>query len=182
MSDLFQDRGAGLDDPLFMSTPRQHVSLLGRQLLRTSTFDPLHQQLFFDGVARSLIACLQQRGSGNWKPRKSPRAFDGNQFARCVDFAEALTDRELDIAAWSAVLDLSPAEFSRRFHVTTGKSPYRWFLDRRLDRAKEKLRSGSQNLATLAKSLGFASQSHFTEAFRRYTGMTPGRWRATYSR
>ena len=33
----------------------------------------------------------------------SPRAFDGIEFARCVDFAEALTDQELDIAAWSAV-------------------------------------------------------------------------------
>ena len=180
MSDLFQDRGAGLDDPLFMSTPRQHVSLLSRQLLRTSTFDPLHQQLFFDGVARSLIACLQQRGSGNWKPRKSPRAFDGIEFARCVDFAEALTDQELDIAAWSAVLDLSPSEFSRRFRVTTGKSPYRWFLDRRLDRAKNALQVGAQNLALLARSLGFASQSHFSEAFRRYTGMTPSHWRATH--
>ena len=181
MSELFQDSGVRLDDPLFMSTPRQHVSLLGRQLLRVSNFDPLHEQLFLDGVARSLIACIQQRGSGNWKPRTSPRAFDGIEFARCVDFAEALTDEALDIAAWSAALDLSPAEFSRRFRGTTGKSPYRWFLDRRLDRAKEELTGGGRDLATLADTLGFASRSHFSEAFRRYTGMTPGRWRAAHA-
>ena len=49
---------------------------------------------------------------------------------------------------------------------------------RRVERAKELLRHGDDTLAAIAAAVGFADQSHFTAAFRRETGLTPGRFRA----
>jgi len=40
------------------------------------------------------------------------------------------------------------------------------------------LRRGEGSLADVAAATGFADQSHFTAAFRRETGTTPGHFRA----
>jgi AraC-like DNA-binding protein len=44
--------------------------------------------------------------------------------------------------------------------------------------AKAYLRDQALGLAEIAFLLGFADQSAFTRAFKRWTGVTPGRWRA----
>jgi len=46
-----------------------------------------------------------------------------------------------------------------------------------VERAKALLQHGEENLAEVAVVVDFADQSHFTAAFRRETGTTPGRFR-----
>ena len=47
----------------------------------------------------------------------------------------------------------------------------------RLDRAQQLLVQTEMNLAGVAESLGFTSQSHFSRAFRSYAGCTPSDYR-----
>ncbi len=65
------------------------------------------------------------------------------------------------------------AIFKKAEHTTI----YRYLVDLRLRRAASLLR-GCDDLTTLALNLGFASQSHFTNAFRRWAGCPPGQHRA----
>ena len=51
-----------------------------------------------------------------------------------------------------------------------------------IERAKALLRAGEAGLAAVAAAAGFADQSHFTAAFKRETGTTPGRFRAETGR
>ena len=48
---------------------------------------------------------------------------------------------------------------------------------RRLEAARVALRDPDRSLSEIALTLGFSSQSHFTQAFRRQTGLTPGAYR-----
>jgi AraC family chemosensory pili system transcriptional regulator ChpD len=54
--------------------------------------------------------------------------------------------------------------------------PLAWALDRRLIEARRRLR-GAESLAAIALDLGFADQAHFTRAFRKVSGLTPGAYR-----
>ena len=63
------------------------------------------------------------------------------------------------------------------FKRTMGAAPHRYVLERRMDRAKEMLRSSGASLVDISLSLGFCSQSHFTNTFRRMVGATPGEFR-----
>lgn len=99
------------------------------------------------------------------------------ELRRALDYAEANLGGGLRLEGWAAELGLSTAAFARRFRVATGRTPYAWVLDRRIAKAKELLREADVPLADVALRIGYCSQSHFTEAFRRREGSTPATWR-----
>ena len=72
---------------------------------------------------------------------------------------------------------MSAPHFSKCFKMSTGLPPYRWLLKRRIEWAKELLRSSSATIADVSLICGFAEQSHFTNKFRKEVGMAPGTWR-----
>jgi AraC-like DNA-binding protein len=43
--------------------------------------------------------------------------------------------------------------------------------------AAERIRSGGNSLAAIAADVGYDSEAAFNRAFKRVTGVTPGRWR-----
>jgi AraC-like DNA-binding protein len=50
-------------------------------------------------------------------------------------------------------------------------------MQTRIRKAKTLLADVQMPLSAIALELGFADQSHFTKAFRRGSGITPGEWR-----
>jgi AraC family transcriptional regulator len=70
-----------------------------------------------------------------------------------------------------------PAHFAVVFRRHFGCSLGEYSRRRRLDRARRRMADADVPLSQVALELGFADQSHFTRTFKRYTGMTPGRYR-----
>ncbi|MET0545216.1 MAG: AraC family transcriptional regulator [Caulobacterales bacterium] len=77
----------------------------------------------------------------------------------------------------SAQAGITPSHFCRVFRKATGISPHQYVMKTRLDRAQQMLTQSDLGLSTIADFLGFASQSHFTRAFRNYVGETPSDFR-----
>jgi AraC family transcriptional regulator len=99
------------------------------------------------------------------------------EFSRSARFADVNVSGRLDLATWAAELNMTSNEFGRRFRLKTGVSPYHWLLDLRIDRATMLLENSTLSLAEIALQVGFSSQSHFTDVFRRRCGIAPGHWR-----
>lgn len=153
--------------------PNPQVERLTSALLGYPEIDESQRPLFLEGVTMALLALA-------FAPRRATRARLGlseSALLRCIDFAEANLGEKVDLATWAAALDLPSGEFVRRFQHTTQAAPYTWFLNLRIDRAKLLLQNPDVDLAQVAFRVGFSSQSHFSEAFRRRTGISPGKWR-----
>jgi AraC family transcriptional regulator len=73
----------------------------------------------------------------------------------------------------AAQAGVSPPHFCRVFKKATGVSPHQYVMRARLDRAQQMLQQSDAPMSTIADALGFASQSHFTRAFRQFAGETP---------
>lgn len=84
---------------------------------------------------------------------------------------------ELKLGELASVCGLSKSYFVTAFRVATGLTPHQWVISRRIERAREKLRTPDISLADVAIGCGFADQSHFTRTFTRITGVSPGAWR-----
>lgn len=97
---------------------------------------------------------------------------------RIDDWIEAHLDEAIRLADLAALSNLSPFHLHRMFRASRGMPLHAWITGQRIDRAKSLLR-GSDPLVQIALACGFASQSHFTRAFRSGTGTTPAAWRAT---
>ena len=75
---------------------------------------------------------------------------------------------------------LSPCHFKRVFKEYTGKTPHRYLLEVRLEKAKELLIKKENSIEDTARLCGFINSGHFAVAFKRNTKMTPSEYRKRY--
>ncbi|WP_306028292.1 helix-turn-helix domain-containing protein [Stappia sp. MMSF_3263] len=95
-----------------------------------------------------------------------------------LEFIEENIGRNISLAELAGVLQLSVFHFSRKFSKEFGCSPYAYVLRKRVEHAKQQLRSGSAPLKVVAADCGFADQSHMTRLFRRFLNVTPAEYRS----
>jgi AraC-like DNA-binding protein len=66
---------------------------------------------------------------------------------------------------------------SRLFSGVEGKSIERYFILQKIERAKELIVYGEQNLSEIAFELGYSSQQHFSRQFKKETGLSPSHFK-----
>jgi AraC family transcriptional regulator len=104
-------------------------------------------------------------------------ALPGFKLKQVTDWIDAHLDEEFDLDALAAKAGLSKFHFHRLFKQATGVSPGKYQLNARIDEARRRLRETKQSVVAIALDLGFSSPSHFAQAFRRETRMTPSEYR-----
>ena len=66
---------------------------------------------------------------------------------------------------------------AERFNALLGRPPIEYVTSWRIQLATDRLRHGRDSIATVAADVGYESEAAFNRAFKRATGITPGRWR-----
>jgi AraC family transcriptional regulator len=137
-----------------------------------------NNSLLVDHIALSLQSHLYQAYSAT--PPSGRRARGGLapwQESRAKEAMDADLDKEITIARLAHDCRLSASQFGRAFRQSTGCTPHRWRLQRRVERAQDLLLTSDKTLAQIASSCGFFDPSHLTRAFRQIVGTSPGLWR-----
>lgn len=138
--------------------------------------------LMIDGILRAISSILV-RGDPPANPGFADRVHISRaKLNRVIEFVEARLDQEMSLYDLAKIAELSPFHFSRVFKLTTGETSYHFVCSRRLARAQQLLTESDIALAELALACGFASQSHFTAAFSKAFGTSPGRYRRARAR
>ena len=74
---------------------------------------------------------------------------------------------------------MSRTTFASRFKTAAGVAPLTYLTEWRMRLAQRALREENAPIATLAQSLGYTSESAFSNAFKRVTGTSPNTYRIT---
>ncbi len=77
---------------------------------------------------------------------------------------------------------LSVSYISRLFHSTTGVTVSEYIMAKRVEAAENMLRYTDYTAVEIGNFLAFSSHSHFISVFKKYTGLTPSRYRERYFR
>lgn len=96
-----------------------------------------------------------------------------NPVSAVLDYVRAHLSQPLTVADMADQVSLSPSAFAHLFRDITGKAPYQFLKEMRLDRARELLIDGNLAVARVSKEVGYASVSHFISEFRSRFGVTP---------
>lgn len=108
-------------------------------------------------------------------PRRKLSARAWTAVGKTRDFLDANIQQGVAATDLETVGGMARYELARQFRACLGTSPYRYLVQRRLDRAR-RLMLGGATLADAALMSGFADQSHMTRHFKKTYGVPPGRW------
>jgi AraC family transcriptional regulator len=139
------------------------VELRTQDDLKTMAIEGLSLELF-SAAARSIAGANGHRRAPAW--------------LNTVDeFLVESFFRPLTIAEIAAVVHVHPAHLARVFRTHYGETIGHRIRRLRLDWAIGQLVEGELPLRDIATQAGFAHQSHFTRAFKAYTGWSPALYR-----
>lgn len=109
---------------------------------------------------------------------------DKNLYASLFDFVEPWKIDILDYMNENYMYDLSLREiagytgrslatFKRDFAKVSNLPPQKWLIRRRLEAARQLLRSGGKKVTDICYTVGFRNLSHFSKAYKETYGCSP---------
>ena len=122
-----------------------------------------------------VLAAPHANGSASIK--KLPSAMPVLRLNRVTAFVDANIALDLCVPTLATVAGMSPYYFSRVFKQSTGITPHRYVLQRRMEQAKRLLEKKRLSVLRVAHQVGFTDQSQFTRAFHKIVGTTPSDYR-----
>ena len=128
-------------------------------------------QLLFVQVLRAHIAGAGAIPSG-WL-----RALGDEQLAPALRVMHGDPARRWTLAELAKASAMSRTSFAVRFKAIIGVAPITYLTRWRISLAQKRLRSDDTSVADIGESLGYASESAFSNAFKRVTGQAPRRYR-----
>jgi AraC-like DNA-binding protein len=90
---------------------------------------------------------------------------------------DAVQGAPMDLTAMAEQAGMTRFAFLRAFRRLAGVTPWRYAMDRRLNRAKELLLDSRLPVKTIAYQCGFTDADYFSRLFRKETGITAREFR-----
>ena len=149
---------------------------LVRAITRESAAWDASSPILAEGLCLELIAAAD---------RKTTVSRSGSVPRWLTQAQELLTDRccePLTIRGVAKDVGVHPAHLTRSFSRCFRRSPGEHLRRSRVARAAALLLETELPLVEIALSCGFADQSHFTNVFRRYKGLSPAAFRGCKTR
>jgi len=102
---------------------------------------------------------------------KAPDVYE--RLCRARDFIDLCYDLPLNLDDISSHACFSRYHFLRLFRQTFNKTPHRYLVERRLDKAKELLSSNDLRVTDVCFEVGFQSLGSFSTLFHKHVGHAP---------
>jgi AraC family transcriptional regulator len=148
-----------------------HIAMLLLAELRSGG---IMGQLYVESLTQVLVVHLLRHYSTFTQTITSEnRRLTHTQVQQAIDFIHTHLGQDLSLGQIAEVINISPTYFASLFKRATGTSPHQYVIQQRVERAKLMLSKTDLAIADIALQVGFSSQSHLTQQFKRLTGMTP---------
>jgi len=134
-------------------------------------------RLYAESLSLAFAARLNGIAREN-RGRYSAEEGLGRQRAKLLqDFVDASLAEDLSVADLARLVGISPSRFASLFRTSFSMPVHRYVVNRRIERAMCMLSMDGHRNADIAAACGFASESHFSDVFKRMTGTTPRNYR-----
>ncbi|MDR2981107.1 MAG: AraC family transcriptional regulator [Puniceicoccales bacterium] len=110
-----------------------------------------------------------------------PTVTQHKGLARALSEIDRNFHRNLSVAHLAGIAGVSPGHFGKLFQAEKNMSPRDYWMEKRIEAAKDVLANTDRSVTDIALDLGFASSQHFAREFKSITGQTPSDYRGRVS-
>ena len=150
--------------------------------LMLALIDQAHGARLAQVVANAFVHGRPRAPETLQRPDLSRTGDDQTVYRRAIRLMAANIAFPLCIADICAELTTSRRRLERAFANQIGRSPAAYYVDIRLQTAREQLFYSSNPVAHIAEVAGFQSNAHFCRAFRKHFGASPTAIRNEFNR
>ncbi len=124
------------------------------------------------------ISCIFKELSKEYYKKEDTNISQDEKYERIVKYVKENYDNpNISISNISVVLEMSISSISRLFKKNMGMGFLDYIHKLRIEKAKELMRSTDMNLKDIAEKVGYYNDVAMIRAFKRYEGVTPGKFR-----
>lgn len=125
--------------------------------------------------AAELLLCDRMRGSREQQriPLRQKLGSAQPKLSQIVAIMEANLEEPLELDELAQLNEVSVRQLERLFHKYLQRTPSQYYLELRLNRARDLLLRSESQIREIALSCGFASPAHFSKCYSRFFGCSP---------
>lgn len=172
---LIERTDEGKVGAVLTSTVREILALAETAAPGTELMLGRLMELLFVEVLRRYAERLPRDANGWFAALNDPIV------SRALQLVHREPARRWTVDSLARVAGTSRSVLAERFSAVMGQAPIEYVTGWRMQLAADRLRNSDDSMAEIAAGVGYESQAAFNRAFKRVTGMAPGRWRAGIS-
>jgi AraC family transcriptional regulator len=143
---------------------------VAREIASEITRDQFVDSFTLDGLIQDFLAGVRTA---------TPRPVDSTRVGALVEWIANEPLRQWRLSDAAQMVGLHPTHLARAFRQWTGQSIGAFRRTHLMVQLSMTLCSTDDRLADIASEFGFSDQAHMSRAFKRHTGLAPGKyWRA----
>ncbi len=108
-----------------------------------------------------------------------PKTYIGAQLKQSKDFIDRHFAENISLTQMAAAACCSRYHYIRLFKKYYGRTPHQYLSEKRLSYAKKMLQQG-KSFAEVCTELNVGSSTSFSGLFKKFTGLSPQRYREKY--
>ncbi len=159
------------------ATPDPLVLQIGLGIKNVLENNPSRSRLYAETMVNALMVHLLQNYSAR-KPKIKQyiNGLSQRQLTQVVEYIRNHLEQDLGLNELANLLHMSPHYFCHLFKQSMGMTPHQYIIQTRVNRAKELLLTRKYSIAEVSLIVGFANQSHLNRYFKKFLGVTPGKF------
>ncbi len=124
-----------------------------------------------------VISLLRTLKSNLPSPITEKNYTERDNINKAINFIRDNYNKSFSLDEVANTANLSPYHFIRIFKASTGKTPYDYLLDIKVEKAKELLKVNKYTITEICFRCGFNNLEHFSSVFKRKVGILPSQYR-----
>ena len=157
---------------VYAAPPQSAVAALFEQIIEETLEKKPHYEPLCLAKLLVLLSMVQRETA-----HTEARAAQGHRrIARAIQHIGRYCEQTLSLEDYAQMCYMSKYHFLRTFKQVTGETPLEYRMRMRIENAKDMLEEGTLTVSEIGEKLGFSTPAHFSDAFKKATGISPKKY------